>query len=1083
MYPFWDPVIAPLVAMSKAQRVVEIGALRGETTAKMLEDLGPDAELHIIDPLPQFDPAEHERRFPGRYIFHRDLSLNVLPHVGAFDVALVDGDHNWYTVYNELQHLREAAREAGRPLPLLILHDVGWPYGRRDLYYEPSQIPEEFRQPHKQRGMTPGRSHLLAGGGMNISLDNAVEEGGERNGVRTALDDFVAEHDNPIRQVILPMYYGLAIVAEKPYLDAHPEVGAFLNELESPEGTARMLELAESVRLDEVVFSHNIERMSNDRLSRANERYLKLLRESLLGAPHIENDDRLRHLLSVATQQSAFEPERMVAPAKLSAPMVRALDQGKQTGLPYPKNGTSQFPHTHMGRDRLTFLDTALAKALADTSTGDFVEVGTGRGGGAIYMRGVLSAHEQNTRTVWVVDNFRAAPPGVKPTDLLTAERIAQLGCDLNQIRDSFHRFDLLDEQVKFLQGEFAETLPGAELHEIAALRIGPSVDPVAALELTYSRVVAGGVVIVDAQPGHDQALGAFLEAHQIQATDRLSSTALAWQKTVDSTPIAASTAIRDRAPLAPSAPTDAIDLSVVVVFYNMAREAERTLTSLTRGYQRDIEDLNYEIIAVENGSDPDQRLSSDFVESFGSEFRLLDLGDDAHPSPTHALNKGISHTRGQAIALMIDGAHLLSPGVLREAMAAMKAYAPSVVATQQWYLGPGQQPITVGDGYDQATEDKLLSGIAWPSDGYRLFEISHFIGERDWFDGMLESNCLFAPRELLEQVGGFDDSFSMPGAGYANLELFERLCGHPATTMTTIVGEGSFHQVHGGTTTNDRDEEARRKKTFAYSEHYREKFGRQLRGPAKQMHFVGRFSNQAARRTRARHLTSMGFGLHSADDSSSGLPSARRPVPDELATSFTDAFWHSLAWQETSWLGEPVGRAPNDLLIYQELVHSIAPSAVVLTTDGSLGVAGFLATVMSAIGHGQVIAVGPDVPQSVDNPRITTVKTDGDDRGHDQVRQLVGDDANCLVILGTEDPAHLLMADFKAFAPLVGAGSYVIFENTIVNGRPVRPDYGPGPLEAIQRLLPAHGEFMQDARSERFANTFNRGGYLRRTT
>ena len=113
MFPFWESVVAPLIAASGAKRIIEIGALRGETTVLMLDALGPDAELHVVDPVPSFDPDEHVRRFPGRYIFHRDLSLNVLPGADAFDVALVDGDHNWYTVYNELRLLREAARAGG----------------------------------------------------------------------------------------------------------------------------------------------------------------------------------------------------------------------------------------------------------------------------------------------------------------------------------------------------------------------------------------------------------------------------------------------------------------------------------------------------------------------------------------------------------------------------------------------------------------------------------------------------------------------------------------------------------------------------------------------------------------------------------------------------------------------------------------------------------------------------------------------------------------------------------------------------------------------------------------------------------
>ena len=94
--------------------------------------------------------------------------------------------------------------------------------------------------------------------------------------------------------------------------------------------------------------------------------------------------------------------------------------------------------------------------------------------------------------------------------------------------------------------------------------------------------------------------------------------------------------------------PADAIDLSVVVVFYNMRREAARTLHSLSRAYQEDIDDLDYEVIVVENGSADDQRLGEEFVRGFGPEFRYLDLGADATPSPAHALNRGIASSRGR---------------------------------------------------------------------------------------------------------------------------------------------------------------------------------------------------------------------------------------------------------------------------------------------------------------------------------------------------------------------------------------------------------------------------------------------------
>ena len=72
-------------------------------------------------------------------------------------MRLVDGDHNWFTVYHELKMLADGARQARAPLPIIIMHDVFWPYGRRDLYYEPERVPEEFRQPYENERHPSGR--------------------------------------------------------------------------------------------------------------------------------------------------------------------------------------------------------------------------------------------------------------------------------------------------------------------------------------------------------------------------------------------------------------------------------------------------------------------------------------------------------------------------------------------------------------------------------------------------------------------------------------------------------------------------------------------------------------------------------------------------------------------------------------------------------------------------------------------------------------------------------------------------------------------------------------------------------------
>ncbi len=279
MFPLWEVAVAPVLEAAGARKIVEIGALRGENTRQIIDRLGPETVLHVVDPLPDFDPAEHEAEFAGQYVFHRDLSLNVLGDLPPMDAALVDGDHNWYTVYNELRLLREVARANDAPLPVLILHDVGWPYGRRDLYYDPSNIPDEFRREWSRKGMEPGKVWVVPyGAGLNPTLANANTEGGRRNGVRTGMDDFVAEHDQPLRVVVLPVYFGLAIVVEQSRLDRQPELAAVLDHLESAAGKEALLQVAEDIRIDHLIFQHKVFYDREAAVDRVARRYLGQVR-------------------------------------------------------------------------------------------------------------------------------------------------------------------------------------------------------------------------------------------------------------------------------------------------------------------------------------------------------------------------------------------------------------------------------------------------------------------------------------------------------------------------------------------------------------------------------------------------------------------------------------------------------------------------------------------------------------------------------------------------------------------------------------------------------------------------------------
>ncbi|MGZ4716432.1 MAG: CmcI family methyltransferase [Acidimicrobiales bacterium] len=1102
-----------------ARRVVEIGALRGENTVLMLDRLGPDTELHVIDPVPDFDPVEHAKQFGGQYVFHQDLSVNVLGQLPPMDAALIDGDHNWYTVFNECRLLSEVARGAGQPLPVLILHDVLWPYGRRDLYYSPDNIPKEHRQTWERRGMSPHKKKLLNAGGLNMSLANAVEEGGPRNGVLTGLEDWMATYDKPLRLVVLPIYFGLAFVVEEERLAQNPELAAVLDRLESREGRFDLLELSESIRIEAAIFTQSVMRVREEQLERASRRYLDLLKGALIDEHYLENELRIQHLITALEHGGQPSRAELRDPHRLMRRNGDALRAARRAGGSTGGDLVSHFPYTTLGRVGLDALEAKLDLLQEDKVGGDLFECGTGRGGSAIFMRGYLDSREVIGRKVWVADRFRASPLVDADGQPEEAADFSDLLADLNIVRDAFHRFDLLDDRVRFLQGDYAETLPDAPVEKIALLRLGAGLGAEVAdiLDLLYARVAVGGIVLIEEahEPATAQAIADFRTALGVdEQLEQIGTFGTSWRKVakravpalepVDGDgPGAVLARMREAraqrlaqagtrraagSPLAPPVPSGngatsgAKHLSVVVVFYNMKREAARTLKSLSRSYQHDIDDLDYEVIVVENGSSEDEKLGAEWVQSFGPEFRYLDLGDRANPSPVFALNEGVARSVGSTVALMIDGAHVLTPGVLHYGMLGIRQYEPAIVTTQQWYVGPGQQPEAMAAGYDQDFEDQLFERIEWPANGYRLFDIGHFIGGRDWFDGIWESNCVFVPRSVLEQVGAFDESFAIAGGGYANLELYERLGSTAGVHEATILGEGSFHQVHGGTTTNVSDVDDRRERIAVYAGQYADMRGKGFRGPNKQMHYVGTMFPEAVR-TRSRRKTAPEFFRKLDPADPDGRPQSPEPIPEDLEVGYTEAYWRHLGWKKTSWLGRRVAHSPGDMISYQEIIHEVRPDWIIDLRSGDGGRAMFLASICSLVEHGRVLSIDdreqPDLPE---HPRITWLHapTHGEETAA-RVAEIVGDPPRAMVVLGTASGKRRIVNEFETYAPFVPVGSYVIVEETIVGGHPVWPSFGPGPWEAVREILDTNPSFVADPSRESYGLSFNPSGYLKR--
>lgn len=233
-----------------------------------------------------------------------------------------------------------------------------------------------------------------------------------------------------------------------------------------------------------------------------------------------------------------------------------------------------------------------------------------------------------------------------------------------------------------------------------------------------------------------------------------------------------------------------------------MAREIVRTLLSLSPYMQVGVTPRDYEIVVVDNGSSqPIDRRASD---SLGVTVRWLRI-DDAPPSPARAVNVGLAAADAPMACVMVDGARLASPGLLCHTLLAARLHERVVVTPLGFHLGPDLQCRSTATGYDRAAEDALLEEVDWTRDGYRLFDISVLAGSSlgGWLCLPAESNALAAPRGIWEELGGYDEAFVSPGGGLVNLDAYRRACELPDVMPVLLLGEATFHQIHGGISTN----------------------------------------------------------------------------------------------------------------------------------------------------------------------------------------------------------------------------------------------------------------------------------------
>jgi hypothetical protein len=171
-----------------------------------------ECKLISIDPILNSSQNELKSEFKDQFTLITDLSINVLSDLEDAQIFFIDGDHNWYTVFNELIMIQNKSKEH---FPLIFLHDVEWPYARRDLYYNPDNIPQEYVNKYAKKGIDLHSKQLSEKYGVNKGLNNAVESGNIKNGVLTAVEDFLKITNFDLKFFVIPGFHGLGIIYDQ----------------------------------------------------------------------------------------------------------------------------------------------------------------------------------------------------------------------------------------------------------------------------------------------------------------------------------------------------------------------------------------------------------------------------------------------------------------------------------------------------------------------------------------------------------------------------------------------------------------------------------------------------------------------------------------------------------------------------------------------------------------------------------------------------------------------------------------------------------------------------------------------------
>lgn len=205
--------------------------------------------------------------------------------------------------------------------------------------------------------------------------------------------------------------------------------------------------------------------------------------------------------------------------------------------------------------------------------------------------------------------------------------------------------------------------------------------------------------------------------------------------------------------------------------------------------------------------------------------------------------------------------------------------------------------------------------------------------------------------------------------------------------------------------------------------------------------------------------------------------------ISDQFHLMYYDSFLFGKTWAESTWMGVHIKKLPFDTWMYQEILYSLKPDLIIECGTYKGGSAFYMATLCDLIGSGEVLTIDiVDFPDKPQHPRIKylTGSTLDQEILH-QVEAHASGKNTIMVILDDDHTCDHVLKEMRIYNKFVTKGSYMIVEDSNVNGHPVYPEFGPGPYEAIEAFMKESDAFVVDKSMEKYYITFNPNGYLKR--